>query len=166
MLLERQCATQSSPSLHVGYQPWGRRTTHAPWSTHVLQPPGPAACTRSSRLAAAACTDPAYAPTPHHLQVAGRAGRDLGVAEDDLLGGAPAERADDARKDLLLADQRGVLARDEPSQAARLAARDQRDLRPPRAAQGPPRAASCAGWTSSTQPPKSVSCGSLDRALV
>ena len=103
---------------------------------------------------------------PHHLQVAGCAGRDLGVAEDDLLGRAPAERADDARKDLLLADQRGVLARDEPGQAARLAARDQRDLRPARAAQGPPHAASCAGWTSSTQPPKSVSCGSLDRALV
>ena len=44
------------------------------------------------------------------LQVAARAGGHLGVAEDALLGGAAAQRAHNARKDLLLADEAGVLA--------------------------------------------------------
>ncbi len=50
------------------------------------------------------------ATAAHLLQVARGAGGDLGITEDDLLGGAAAQGAHDARKDLLLADQAGVLA--------------------------------------------------------
>lgn len=49
-------------------------------------------------------------PGAHLLQVARGAGGDLGIAKDDLLSGAAAQGAHDARKDLLLADQAGVLA--------------------------------------------------------
>lgn len=62
---------------------------------------------------------------PNLLQVAGGAGGDLSVTEDDLLGSAAAQSAHDARKDLLLADEGGVLAGHKPCQAARLASGDQ-----------------------------------------
>ena len=41
------------------------------------------------------------------LQVAGSTGGDLGIAEDDLLGRAAAQGANDAGEDLLLADEGG-----------------------------------------------------------
>ena len=63
------------------------------------------------------------------LQVAGGTSGDLSVTEDDLLGSAPAQSAHDAREDLLLADEGGVLAGHKPCQTARLASGDQGDLR-------------------------------------
>ena len=63
------------------------------------------------------------------LQVAGSTSGDLSVTEDDLLGSAPAQSAHNARKDLLLADEGGVLAGHKPCQTARLASGDQCDLR-------------------------------------
>ena len=64
----------------------------------------------------------------HLLEVARGAGGDLGVAEDDLLRRAAAERAHDARENLLLADEGGVLAGDEPGETLRLAAGHEGDL--------------------------------------
>ncbi len=63
------------------------------------------------------------------LQVAGSTSGDLSVTEDDLLGSAAAQSAHDAGKDLLLADEGGVLAGHKPGQTARLASGDQGDLR-------------------------------------
>mmetsp|Transcript_90632 Transcript_90632/g.151627 ORF Transcript_90632/g.151627 Transcript_90632/m.151627 type:complete len:774 (-) Transcript_90632:202-2523(-) len=64
----------------------------------------------------------------HLLQVPAGPGGDLGVPEEDLLGGAPPEGAHDAGLHLALGDQRRVVAGDEPRQPAGLAAGDQGDL--------------------------------------
>lgn len=62
------------------------------------------------------------------LQVARGTSGDLGIAEDDLLSSAAAQGPHDASKDLLLADEGGVLSRDEPGEAAGLATGDQGHL--------------------------------------
>mmetsp|Transcript_22299 Transcript_22299/g.66991 ORF Transcript_22299/g.66991 Transcript_22299/m.66991 type:complete len:408 (-) Transcript_22299:1221-2444(-) len=64
----------------------------------------------------------------HLLQVAARAARDLGAPEDDLLRGAAAERAGDARLHGVQGDEALVLVRREPGQALGLAAGHQGDL--------------------------------------
>ena len=64
----------------------------------------------------------------HLLQIAGGTSGDLGAAEDDLLSSAAAQRGHDARKDLALRDEAGVLAGREPCQATCLTTRDERDL--------------------------------------
>lgn len=64
----------------------------------------------------------------HLLQVAGCASRDLGVTKDDLLSSTAPKGRHNARKDLLLGQQAGILAWDEPRQALGLAAWDEGDL--------------------------------------
>lgn len=68
--------------------------------------------------------------TPKHnaaylLQVAGGASGDLSISKDDLLCSATTQSAHDAGKDLLLADQGGILPRNKPSQTSGLASRNQ-----------------------------------------
>lgn len=64
----------------------------------------------------------------HLLQVAGGSGGDLGVTEDNLLSGTATEGAHDARNDLLLGDQAGVLSWDEPGESLGLATGDEGHL--------------------------------------
>ena len=61
----------------------------------------------------------------HLLQVARGAGGDLRVSKDDLLSSTPSQSGNDAGKDLLLGQQSGVLAGDEPCQTLGLAARNE-----------------------------------------
>ena len=62
------------------------------------------------------------------LQVAGGTSGNLGIPKDYLLGCPPTQGAHDASKDLLLTDQGGVLARDEPRQPTSLPAGDEGHL--------------------------------------
>lgn len=79
---------------------------------------------QGSSMGAATCA----AEAAYLLQVTGGTSGDLSIPEDDLLGCPPTQGAHDASKDLLLADQGGILPGDEPGQPTSLPAGDEGHL--------------------------------------
>ena len=67
-------------------------------------------------------TDIGHTERGHHLfrhgrdlaEIAARTRRHLSLAEDDFFCSATTQRTDDASKDLLLGDERGIFTRNEP----------------------------------------------------